>query len=364
MANNRKLYRFGRLSKYTFDSIQNNYIWFSSPLQFNDPFDCQIFADYFPFEIEDFNILQPYYDNYYQDVILKSFTANGVACFSESKDEILMWSHYADYHRGICLEFEFPDMPENLFSLCKQVRYCVDYPKLDFSDFLEPGQDNTVNFINRMILTKSKSWEYEKEWRMVLPGYGDKKVNFPPHLLKAVYLGCNISKRNKNKLLKILNDRSVLPELYQCKKSTNAFSLEYLPLDLSQAELKQSSPMPTSFVKAKQMGWDTLSDREKDLERIIGQIAERNFDSIKHCFDMSDKTIDSVMLEIGALPFERNFVIERMNLNINIREAIKRADQVVETCECLLDVFNKEDEKWEQKRKEFAVNGEERDKVV
>jgi Protein of unknown function (DUF2971) len=29
-----------------------------------------------------------------------------VGCFSERRDSILMWSHYADHHRGICIEYE------------------------------------------------------------------------------------------------------------------------------------------------------------------------------------------------------------------------------------------------------------------
>ena len=32
----------------------------------------------------------------------------GVCCFSEKKDDILMWSHYADGHKGFCLEFITP----------------------------------------------------------------------------------------------------------------------------------------------------------------------------------------------------------------------------------------------------------------
>ncbi len=30
----------------------------------------------------------------------------GVACFSAKVDDILRWSHYADGHRGSCLEFD------------------------------------------------------------------------------------------------------------------------------------------------------------------------------------------------------------------------------------------------------------------
>jgi hypothetical protein len=40
---------------------------------------------------------------------LESFESYGVSCFSESWNSILMWSHYADRHKGICLGFDVPE---------------------------------------------------------------------------------------------------------------------------------------------------------------------------------------------------------------------------------------------------------------
>ena len=31
----------------------------------------------------------------------------GIACFTTKNDNTLLWSHYADEHQGICLEFDF-----------------------------------------------------------------------------------------------------------------------------------------------------------------------------------------------------------------------------------------------------------------
>ena len=33
-----------------------------------------------------------------------------VACFSETKESILMWSHYADNHKGFCVEYDFKEL--------------------------------------------------------------------------------------------------------------------------------------------------------------------------------------------------------------------------------------------------------------
>ncbi|MGV8093468.1 MAG: DUF2971 domain-containing protein [Mangrovibacterium sp.] len=235
MENIIKLYRYRVLNPYTFDSIKESFIWFSNPLKFNDPFDCQLFSEYSWLKkqinsgeiTDESDILQDYYKNHYKKVIFKVFTDNSIACFSETKDEILMWSHYADHHKGICLEYEAAKLPENVFTLCKPVIYCKKYPKLDFSKFLQPGIKNTTDFIDRMILTKSEAWKYEKEWRIVLPGYGNKAVKFPPALLTAVYMGCNISSENRNALIDLLIKRPEHTEIYQCEKMKNSFSLKF-----------------------------------------------------------------------------------------------------------------------------------------
>lgn len=53
----------------------------------------------------------------------------GIYCFTKSEDNILMWSHYANEHKGICLEFDHSD--PDLFTAAK-VNYCCDYPKVNY----------------------------------------------------------------------------------------------------------------------------------------------------------------------------------------------------------------------------------------
>lgn len=229
----KKLYRYRSLNEFTFHSIESDYLWLSSPLQFNDPFDCQLFVEYFQLEKaniikkESLNTLQEYYYGYYDNVIYKSFIDNGIACFSETKSEILMWSHYADFHRGICLEYEIDNSDENIFSLCRPVNYCLHYPMLNFSEFLKPDFNSTVDFIDKMVLTKSTSWKYEKEWRIVMPGYGNKKIDYPPTTLSGIYLGCNISDENKVRLISLIERKTIQPKVYQCEKNINSFSLDF-----------------------------------------------------------------------------------------------------------------------------------------
>lgn len=121
------LYKYKAIDKFTHSIIANNEMYFNSPENFNDPYDCNI-----PIEStsSDENIrdwilsnggneeevtvfIQHFRNNpdYVPTIIKKHMNANGICCFSKLYDSILMWSHYADYHKGICLKFDMTKDP-------------------------------------------------------------------------------------------------------------------------------------------------------------------------------------------------------------------------------------------------------------
>ena len=106
--------------------------------------------------------------------------------------------------------------------------------------------------------------------------------------------------------------------------------------------------------------WNNLSEREKELDRQIGQIAGLNFEKTKCCFDMLDTTIESVMREIGAFPLERDFVIDRMMKNVEVGNAINKIDSLLGDYENMFEKFDEENKKWEQKGKEFGFRVDEK----
>jgi hypothetical protein len=88
----------------------------------------------------------------------------GVACFSSTYDELLMWSHYGDIGKGVCLIFD----KEILFNKNKE-----GYPKIEKVSYIEklPSIDvhlteTRIHFDTTPIITsKRKNWSYEKEVR-------------------------------------------------------------------------------------------------------------------------------------------------------------------------------------------------------
>jgi len=122
----------------------------------------------------------------------------GVACFTERHDELLMWSHYADGHRGICLSFATDSLP---FSRALQVKYSREVPRMRAVSVITQGVDEAL--VDALILTKAEQWSYEREWRLVVKG-GSQPVGYARDCLRTVYLGAAISEVQRDEVRSIL----------------------------------------------------------------------------------------------------------------------------------------------------------------
>ena len=109
----------------------------------------------------------------------------GIVCLSAHPDGVLMWSHYADGHKGVAIRFKMD--PKHLVLLpvlCffVEVTYTDLFPRLNFFDC------DTFDFACSVFGTKAKAWQHEGEWRIVLldrTGY----VSIPPGMVDGVITG-------------------------------------------------------------------------------------------------------------------------------------------------------------------------------
>lgn len=83
----------------------------------------------------------------------------GICCLAEEQASLLMWPHYADSHRGICIEFDTSIWP---FNLAWQVQYSNEYPLID------NATNTPEDILSKCLLTKSTCWAYECEWRIIM----------------------------------------------------------------------------------------------------------------------------------------------------------------------------------------------------
>jgi len=197
-------------SKFTLDIIDNGRLYCSAPESFNDPFECQANISFdAPIalknarakerilkenpgmrksQVEQFAKIR--WQQIEQDGLheflhwLRNDT--GIVSFSTCNDDILMWSHYAGSHQGICIEFKCTDESHvDFFGQIQAVQYQLDLPEVNFYkiDMLERAK--------AFILTKADQWSYEKEWRLlIVPVNGNRFLDIPKGCISAIYLGC------------------------------------------------------------------------------------------------------------------------------------------------------------------------------
>lgn len=83
----------------------------------------------------------------------------GVICFSEACQDPVLWSHYADSHRGVALVFDIPD------DKAIRVNYQPERFNWDVDAAIQRGGFDESD-LNQLISTKFSSWRYENEIRM------------------------------------------------------------------------------------------------------------------------------------------------------------------------------------------------------
>lgn len=162
-------------------------------------------------------------------------TAIRVVCLSERCDNNLMWSHYADCHRGIAVGFDCtkPPFPEMAHVIGK-VRYESRRPAAS------PDGWTRIDDFH----VKSPDWHYEREWRIVLNPKSagirrdDSKGEFievPISAVSAIYLGWMFDPKGNEQLVSILADSVVRNpgiKLYQMVPHPEEYDLIPKPVDL------------------------------------------------------------------------------------------------------------------------------------
>jgi len=93
----------------------------------------------------------------------------GLLCFSQDWTKPILWSYYAEKHKGVCLGFDLKS------ELVKDVRYPADREMVDF----DKESDSFVvddKLKERLLLAKSIQWEPEGEVRIIVDLKDEKKV--------------------------------------------------------------------------------------------------------------------------------------------------------------------------------------------
>lgn len=229
------LYKFSSSSSKSFIDRK---IFFNDPYEFNDPFDMKIRrkAELLPKEdlvlqnvyrlnkeILDqsfqtlWNIAEEDYEgkiarnpNHFKEmslnaqIIERRLSKKRVLCLSEKNDDILMWAHYGDSNKGLCIGYNTEKLCDFLcenfskhFSGIYKVQYSSLYPEII------PTIGNSFENVLKRIIIKSLAWSYEKEWRLIIHNQTSIAIKIPNEIVEEIIFGSCMSEDTEKKILAI-----------------------------------------------------------------------------------------------------------------------------------------------------------------
>jgi len=112
-----------------------------------------------PFELLAVELNSPEQRRFFRRLREAMHKTVGVLCFSRSWSNPVLWSHYADRHRGICLGFDIPDQ------WAKPVTYTGTRLPSDIERQAAATKDIEPGLA--LITTKFEHWRYEDEVRLI-----------------------------------------------------------------------------------------------------------------------------------------------------------------------------------------------------
>jgi len=131
-----RLFKYSPFNMNTIDSLTNQYFYLASKKQLNDPIELPTLNKVGSGHLIDSNYR--------------------ICSLSNNNDSMLMWSHYAQEHQGIMVEYWFGgELPDGF-----------GVEKVSYTDELKRNKEKDLYVFKQYILTKNKEWSYENEVRL------------------------------------------------------------------------------------------------------------------------------------------------------------------------------------------------------
>ena len=228
------LYKYLPCDENSIKPISEGTLKYSSCIDFNDPFDCSpklhtdnhtLFKEQIKGQLKKLEKKQklPPSSRFIErnkqtyktknklsepEYFHRNVAANfGVLSLSKIPDNILMWSHYAQQHKGYILKLSSPlgpatgkfnDLNKSGFNLISlPVTYSEDRPKIKY-----PFDEETLaDTFKKAVTIKANDWSYEQEVRVIDHRRGNGIHDYNRNeLLNGVIFGARIEERWKNKI--------------------------------------------------------------------------------------------------------------------------------------------------------------------
>ena len=227
------LYSFRRFNEYSLSDLINNEISVSPSKNMNDPFDSIINLWGSEEQLKETCKEHKHIKN-----LSRSFDYFRIRSFCNGETEealgnLLMWSHYADEHRGYCVKYKLSkhyikqdenDSFEHMF--LKPIIYRKDEEKVDISGMTSINTDLAF-------ATKHESWKYEKEVRLIVynPNKEESFYGIPldkDSCIEAIYFGCKCEPETINTIKNLFSKADIPPKFFKVySESKDVYQLKW-----------------------------------------------------------------------------------------------------------------------------------------
>ncbi|SJN26251.1 DUF2971 domain-containing protein [Sphingobacterium sp. JB170] len=236
----RYLYKYSNADN-GIDNLFNSQIYFNSPVKFNDNKDCstkllrcskELALDILKRSLESAHkkkysleqIQKLNNQNHIKGELFSSaFEATKkamiekvrVTCFSTKYLNELMWAHYADSYKGVCIEYDGYGLIRHFNSTPK----APSFLRVKYIENLKPvilnGDDNKGKLIS-WLAYKSEYYSYEDEIRRLFTNHDNvpNPLPIPASCYSAIYLGTRISSENREKVLQHVSEKKSWVKVY------------------------------------------------------------------------------------------------------------------------------------------------------
>lgn len=285
-------YRGGHFER-DLDSLVNNYFYASSAECLNDPCEMLVFSEKVKFQVGLLGKLfgkqsssKIFELNSGIDELLVRRNELGIYSLSKTYTDELLWAHYADGHKGFCIEYDLDILlNKNSFSELKSfsVKYETKPPQTDLNDL----RNDNLNLYKKIAGVKSKKWLYEEEIRIISEEVGNQDYDY--EALKSIYFGYKMDDEEKQIIMERLQGRGI--SYYQIQLDDKSYSF-------------YRAKVPDSFEISQKYLFEFYREREsQNNQRIKYKILTREY--LRHykgrlTVELENKVSENDLVELGT----------------------------------------------------------------
>lgn len=227
-----KVYKYRKYDSLHLDAIESNYFWASTRECLNDPFETLFLTDTLNSQLALLKSFLPDKKSSTREredisnLLLEMTSDVGIFSLSTSNLSELLWAHYGDSHKGFCIEYDMDNLAyNNLYHGLHvfPIRYNNNPPELSINDF----NKDPIPLLQKIAGTKSLSWEYEHEIRILTDKSGQHSYDYSA--VTGVYFGNRMENNHKQSIMERLKGRGI--RYYQVELASNQYNLTAIPIE-------------------------------------------------------------------------------------------------------------------------------------